>query len=302
MDATTAGNAGRQNSIKPFIQCVAGVVLAAACMLHAPAPSRVAGNGPFILRPIPYRVGHHRQAPRMRFWDGTSLTDLNWSGYAVETNFARPASGAVTYASGSWTVPAVTGSGSTDTYSSAWVGIDGDSSDTVEQIGTEQDWTPQGAVYYVWFEMYPDYGYEIEGFPIAPGNVFSAQVQYLGGTTIRQGRRSVANQVFQLTITNVSQNVTFTVPLEYTEVTFPTARSSAEWIMEAPSDEYGILPMADYGTVSFADCEATLRGVTGPISDGSWQNEAITASDDDTLSTPSGLTSGGTAFTITWSK
>jgi hypothetical protein len=46
-------------------------------------------------------------------------------------------------------------------YSSAWVGIDGYSDNTVEQIGTEQDWIWGRAIYYSWFEMYPNRPYRI---------------------------------------------------------------------------------------------------------------------------------------------
>ena len=79
----------------------------------------------------------------------------NWSGYAAETNLSTPASNAVTAVSGSWTVPTV--KGKTNAYSSVWVGIDGYSSSTVEQLGTEQDTTRSGATrYYAWWEMYPN--------------------------------------------------------------------------------------------------------------------------------------------------
>src|SRR5438046_6649382 len=65
-------------------------------------------------------------APRVH--DG-SFQSTNWSGYAV-----TGASGSVSDAKGSWTVPAIQGScPSTNQYSSFWVGIDGFSSGTVEQ-------------------------------------------------------------------------------------------------------------------------------------------------------------------------
>src|SRR5437870_4998940 len=64
-----------------------------------------------------------------------TVYSTNWSGYAAETNLTAPAANAVTAVSGSWVVPQVTGSSTG--YSSVWVGIDGYSSATVEQIGTE---------------------------------------------------------------------------------------------------------------------------------------------------------------------
>ena len=60
--------------------------------------------------------------------NGSSYYSSNWSGYAVTGS-----AGSVTSPSGSWTVPAVTGSRFTTAYAAFWVGIDGFASNTVEQ-------------------------------------------------------------------------------------------------------------------------------------------------------------------------
>jgi hypothetical protein len=105
---------------------------------------------------------HHGTHPHIPLLEGTSL---NWSGYAAITSILHPTNESVTSVSGSWTVPAL--SASTDqTYCSIWVGIDGFSSSTVEQIGTEHDWSGRSQSNYAWFEMYPSGSYEIEGFPV----------------------------------------------------------------------------------------------------------------------------------------
>src|SRR4051794_21275294 len=63
---------------------------------------------------------------------GTLVQSSNWSGYAVT---GTP--GSITDVKGSWIVPGIQGAcGTTDSYSSFWIGIDGYSSNTVEQIGT----------------------------------------------------------------------------------------------------------------------------------------------------------------------
>jgi len=215
------------------------------------------------LAPIPLRVVHHHgqsAAPHIRNRNGTSS---NWGGYAVETSFASPRNKVVSAVQGSWTIPTVSRSTSSQTYSSLWVGIDGYSDGTVEQIGTEQDWTPSGQQNYVWFEMYPHGAYEIVGFPIAAGDNFGAGVVYLSGGT------------FMLSITNVTQGVYYTVPTHYTR-SKNALRSSAEWIVEAPYSG-GVLPLADFGTASFSHCVATINGTTGPIDDtGFWEDDAIT--------------------------
>ena len=189
---------------------------------------------------------------------------------------------------GQWIVPTLTESSSANTYSAIWVGIDGYSDNTVEQIGTEQDWSPSGQQNYVWFEMYPKAAYEIVGFPIEPGDVFSASVVYVG------------NGRFQLSIVNESSNVSFTVPARYTKAA-NARRSSAEWIVEPPYAG-GILPLADFGKVSFRNCSATLNGVTGAIGDSNWQNDPITMETQDGIvkAKVSALSAGDAAFTVTW--
>src|SRR5262249_5678892 len=202
----------------------------------------------------------HRAAPRIHVREGTAS---NWSGYVIATSLASPQQGAVNSVEGSWTIPAVSPSESPNTYSAFWVGIDGNSDNTVEQIGTEHDWTPNGQQNYVWFEMYPHALYLISGFPIAPGDSFGAGVKYAG------------SGVFSLSITNFTQGVSFTVPRRYTKMKH-AQRSSAEWIAEAPYSG-GVLPLADFGKASFTDCQATLDGITGPIDNApAWQDDAIT--------------------------
>jgi hypothetical protein len=70
-------------------------------------------------------------APNIHVKEGTSL---NWAGYAIETNLNKPQSGAVTDVKGSWVVPTVDCLATPNAYSSFWIGIDGYSSNTVEQI------------------------------------------------------------------------------------------------------------------------------------------------------------------------
>ena len=58
-------------------------------------------------------------------------TSANWSGYAAT-------GGGFTSVAADWTEPGVT-CGSQTSYASFWIGLDGDGSNTVEQIGTEAD-------------------------------------------------------------------------------------------------------------------------------------------------------------------
>jgi len=293
--------------MKSTKRILAAVVLASSALglqTNPPAPAPIGSNRPsqtgYVLKPIPFSAVHHQQSgfPRIRLWESTSA---NWSGYAVP----REGSGVTDTFSGvegTWTVPLVTGNDET-TYASTWVGLDGYDDDTVEQTGTEQDWTAEGQQNYAWFEMYPGGAYEIVGFPVDPGDAISAQVRYVGTESVRISKnRSELESVFQLTIVNNTKNVSFAIPTSYT--TIPSAaRASAEWVLEAPwSGE--ILPLADYGAAGFSDCNATSTRSSGqpkPVS--FWPYDPLTMIDPSGgQATPSVLLDNGTAFSVSWSQ
>src|SRR5207247_10269305 len=117
-----------------------------------------------------------------------TVCSANGSGFAVSGS-------RVTDAKGSWIVPSVTCSSST-TYSSYWVGIDGYSSNTVEQTGTDSDCSSGHGVYYAWYEFYPNPSITIGGFTVLPGDRISAEVSYSGGgftTRINDGLQHFSN-------------------------------------------------------------------------------------------------------------
>lgn len=223
-------------------------------------------------------------APHMSVEESTST---NWSGYAALTSLTHPVNNAVTDVSGSWTVPHLS-STPNHAYSAFWVGIDGYSNQTVEQLGTESDWTGHAQSNYAWFEMYPGGSYEIVGFPANPGDLMGAEVKFLG------------NGQFQLSIVNYTRNVYTVIPSSYTN-SRTALRSSAEWIVEAPYYN-AILPLANYGTSHWTNCEATINGISGPINSSHWQNDALTmvTPTHTVKSLPTSLLSGGTSFSTIW--
>lgn len=227
---------------------------------------------------------HHRPLPIPH----KNSTSTNWSGYAAATSLSRPAAGSVTAVSGSWTVPKVSPAPGQN-FCSVWVGIDGYASATVEQIGTEHDWINGRQVNYAWFEMFPRFPFTIRNFPVEIGDVMGAQVLYAG------------NGVFKLTIVNYTKNVFTRVPTDKTTLK-RAKRSSAEWIVEAPSGNNGVLPLANYGTIFFTNCLATINRVNGTISNPTWKKDAITMVTPGGVrkSVPSGLSNGGMNFHTTW--
>ncbi len=171
----------------------------------------------------------------------------NWSGYAVTGS-------SVTYVAGSWVVPTV--STTTSGYTSVWVGIDGFSSSTVEQIGTDSDYVNGRISYYAWYEMYPADSYNIS-MTVKPGDAMTASVAYQG------------NNSFLLTIIDTTETETFSKAFSMSGA----ARSSAEWIVEAPSSYSGVLALSNFGSVTFTNAYATIGTTTAAID--YWQSYSI---------------------------
>jgi hypothetical protein len=235
----------------------------------------------------------HRQHGPVRDWkdhfDGSS-TSTNWSGYAVTGS-------SFTSAKGSWTVPTATCSGvSGDQYAAFWVGIDGYSSSTVEQTGTDSDCDGTRANYYAWYEFYPHPSFEITSLAISPGNRMSASVTYSGSE-------------FTITITNETTGKSYTK----SSTVRGAKRSSAEWIAEAPccTSGDGILPLSDFGTILFGEDTSGVSGTnyatdsstSGAISAFGAAVEEINkvgSSSSPQTSTCSALSTDGTSFSCTW--
>jgi len=216
-----------------------------------------------------------------------STTSSNWSGYAAETNFSSPAANAVKAVSGSWTVPSVTATpGARNTYSSVWVGIDGYQSRTVEQIGTEQDVINGQTVYYAWYEMYPKFPVTIP-ITIHAGDSISASVNFVS---------AVGNkQTFTLTLTDNTTGQSFST----NQSIHGAKRSSAEWIVEAPSSG-GVLPLANFGSTTFTHASATFGTTSGPIDSSAWQNASINmVSGQKTVATTGPLSDSGSGSSAT---
>jgi len=211
----------------------------------------------------------------------------NWSGYAVTGSV-----GSVTEIWGSWIVPSVAGTcSSTDQYSSFWVGIDGFTSSTVEQTGTDSDCQGGSPTYYAWYEFYPAPSFIISGITVNPGDKMGALVKFAGSSFTAAIEDFNSKQVFS------------------TSSVVPGAqRNSAEWIAEAPSSFSGILPLADFGTASFGldytgiatTSYANVGGTIAPIGSFGAAVQSIDMVDTSghVIAHTSALTTDGTSFTV----
>jgi len=247
-------------------------------LIPIPRPPRPDKRKPFVKD----EAKHTR--PHLPISFGTST---NWAGYVGATNLSTPAPKSVNQISGTWNVPTIFSS-DIKTYSSIWVGIDGYSSSTVEQIGTEHDWSNGAQVNYAWFEMYPNYSYLISGFPVIRGDSISAKVAFQG------------NDSFGLTIANNTRKVYMTIPSSHTKST-TAQRSSVEWIVEAPFMN-SILPLAQFSNIAFSNCNATINNILAPIRNNSWVNNALTmvTSNNVVKAQTSALSPDDKGFSVAW--
>jgi hypothetical protein len=229
---------------------------AVAAMVAVAVPAFAAGSP----------ASGHRLDPNHKI---TQSTSTNWSGYAATGQ-------TFTSVSASWTQPSATCASGETSYSSFWVGLDGYNSSSVEQTGTDADCSSGTPRYYAWYEMYPKFPVNLSN-PVVPGDKMSASV------TAGSGGK------FTLSISDATQHWSVTT----TQRLNKAALSSAEVIAEAPSSRGGVLPLANFGTVSFSS--ATANGL--PLN--SFTTDPITMQSGTTVKAqPSNLSNG--AFSVTW--
>ena len=204
-----------------------------------------------------------------------STTSTNWSGYAIDGTGASSVTG-------SWTVqPAQCQPGETS-WSSPWVGIDGDNSSTVEQTGTDTDCNGGTPSYYAWWEMYPKPTMVIDSstHPLIPFDSMTGKVDYAAGS-------------FTLTLVDHTQGWTFTTKQSSSKA----PRSSVEWIAEGPSTG----TLTDFGTLNFSVDSATINGTSGSLqSFGTAANPITMATKKGVVRAAPGPVGSGGSFADTW--
>jgi hypothetical protein len=162
-----------------------------------------------------------------------SVLSANWSGYAVHA-------GKYNSIVASWNVPAAHCTASRK-FAAFWVGFDGFSSRSVEQIGMDSDCRASGEPhYYGWYEMFPAAPVFFAFTGIRPGDLITAAVRFSGTNTYTLELRDETRHWFRTIVKHENG----------------LARSSAEVITEAPSSTTGVLPLADFGTVLYSSSAA----------------------------------------------
>jgi hypothetical protein len=201
----------------------------------------------------------------------TQTESSNWSGYVLpnfETNQTY------TSATANWTISPVIFDpedsifGVGYEYSSTWVGIGGYCEDSaclnvdksLIQLGTEQDAFSDGTTqYYAWYEKLPGPAKLIKKLPILAGDTVTASLGCIKHCTKKK-------QTWTLTLTDTTSGKSWGKSLKY-----KGSELSAEWIEEAPygrefKHQIGVLPLADFGTVSFTS--STINGAAADLGTG----------------------------------
>lgn len=225
----------------------------------------------------------------------------NWAGYAVHR-----AGVSFHQVSATWTQPEATCVPGQPSYSAVWVGLGGyqPTSQALEQTGTELDCTATGKVVSTaWYELVPAPSKTIS-LVVAPGDVMHATV-------------SVSGHQVTIVLDNRTRHERFVKSLDAPSIDV----SSAEWIVEAPSEclsqfSCQALPLANFGSVLFNSARTTSSaGVAGSIANPGWGRTRIdliggaqsmivsrNAGDGTGTAAPSSLRSGGKSFDVTYAS
>ncbi len=226
------------------------------------------------------------------------VSSSNWAGYAVHRSGIR-----FTKVLARWTQPSARCTAGHRTYSALWVGLGGydASSDAVEQIGTEVDCTASGRVSSTaWYELVPAPSRPID-MKVRPGDRLVASVSVTGNRVVLALQNATTHRSFRRTFHPSTVDV-----------------SSAEWILEAPSEctannTCRTLPLANFGSASFALARAqAVGGHSGAIASPFWDFTQIKLNPggrrfvtlggaDAGVAVPSALNAQGNGFSVAYS-
>jgi hypothetical protein len=149
----------------------------------------------------------------------------NWSGYAVTGN-------SFTSVTGTFNAPSLVSGTSTSDALGAWVGIDGANNTSLIQagIGEYVDPSEPSQFYlYPWWEILPNAQVVITSVTVAPGDEVTVTIDTQG------------EGIFGITLTDDTNGQSYTTTQSYNG-----PATSVEWIMEAPSLDGSVVPLAPY--------------------------------------------------------
>lgn len=204
------------------------------------------------------------------------LSSANWAGYIAT-------GGVYSSVSANWTVPNPTNSAGVST-DATWVGIGGVTTNDLIQIGTQNIVGKNSNITTTaFYETLPNVSQTINNFTIAPGDNVSASVA------------EVSPDLWKLSIVNNSNSESFS-----TTVYYNSSLSSAEWIEEDPSDSQGLIPLDNFGQVSFSNCQTTNNGQAENLATSDAQAISMTSPNGQNLADVTNSSNSG--FTVSESN
>ena len=198
----------------------------------------------------------------------------NWAGYAAT-------GGSFTQVSATWSVPQF----APDSPAGAdaiWVGIGGVHGSDLIQAGTQETVSGRGTTdYSAWVETLPEASRPLP-LPISAGDSVSISLEEQGnGNWLISFLNNTSGRSYQLTIA------------------YASSRSSAEWVVEAPSARRGrILPLDVFGSVSFTRATTVRDGQTLTVAQAAGQPITMTGQRRRALARPSPLDADGASFSV----
>ncbi len=172
----------------------------------------------------------------------------NWSGYVTPGSATSYGKSSDDFVYSDVTVPTAKQAngkcaGGWD-YGSAWVGIDGWTSNDVLQDGIEFDAYCKGSTkatfYSAWFEWFPLNEVRIASMPIAPGQEYFMEIW------------STSSTVGHAYLVNMTEKVAVTVVFSAPQGT-KLIGNSAEWITERPGVGNGLATLTNYVSQTYTD-------------------------------------------------
>lgn len=215
--------------------------------------------------------------------------NANWSGFE-----ARGSNRSYMAVTGEWTVPEITtGESGNKTYSSFWVGLDGDGTSDLVQAGTEQDyvdiWIFNFAEYSAWTELLPNQPTE-QNVSLSPNPGDDIEVEVWIGAD-NQGPPNQNGGYGNFRIIDWTQNEESLTATALSGTYFNG--KEAEWIMERPTVNGTYAELSAYMVAIMTD--ASALPTKGPWIDSEtvgnqellMYNEDFNHPDNDLLSIPS---------------
>jgi hypothetical protein len=203
-------------------------------------------------------------------------TSRNWSGYAAS-------GGTYTGVSGTWTVPQVApAANGASGVGATWVGIGGVKTRDLIQAGTEDSGSGSQNEYQAWIEMLPAASQQVP-LAVRPGDTF----------TVSMDEQGAGSQNWLIVMTNNTAGKVY-----QTTVHYRSSRSSVEWIEEAPSGRNGVLPIDNFGAISFSRATAIKDGETMSLAAVGARPVSLLNARKQPLAVPSAIGSDGESFHV----